>query len=254
MIIVISPAKTMNFTDPGPGSLSSFPEFGKESAVISEKMSKFSAQQLGTLMGISSKLAYLNYDRFQEWRLAKAMPEAKQALLAYKGDVYNGLLAQELSEEGLLWAQNHLRILSGLYGILRPLDMIMPYRLEYATKLKLGKYKNLYEYWKKHLARSLESLKQSEGSGILINLASAEYYKALETKKSGFEVITPVFKEYRNGEFRFYSMFGKKARGMMARYIIQKKIKKPEEIKLFSEEGYSYNEPLSGDREWVFTR
>jgi len=254
MIIFLSPAKTMNFAQPGPASLTSIPEFGKKAATLADAVRKFSAQELGTLMGISSKLAYLNYDRFQEWRLADKAPEAKQAVLAYKGDVYNGLRSNDFSDTELLWAQDHLRILSGLYGLLRPLDMIMPYRLEYSTKLKPSGYNNLYEYWKHQLARSLESLKQAEGSGILINLASAEYFKAIDAKGSGFDVITPVFKEYRNGEFRFFSMFGKKARGMMARYIINNNIKDPDELKLFSDEGYSYNDPLSDKREWVFTR
>ncbi len=254
MIIFISPAKTMNFADPGHATLSSMPEFGKEASILVDKMRKLSPQGLGMLMGISSKLAYLNYDRFQEWGLANSFPQAKQSVLAYKGDVYNGLRSDEYSREELLWAQDHLRILSGLYGVLRPLDMIMPYRLEFATKLAVKGYKNLYEYWKQQLARSLELLIHLEGSGILINLASAEYYHAIDAKKSGFDVITPVFKEYRNGDFRFYSMFGKKARGMMARYIIKKRIEKPEEIKLFSDDGYSFNDLLSGKSEWVFTR
>lgn len=254
MIIIISPAKTIDFTHPGPANLCSIPEFGKEAQEIAAVLRKMSAQQLGALMNISGKLAYLSYDRYQEWGLADSVPRAKQAVLAYKGDVYNGIRAQELSEEELNWAQGHLRILSGLYGILRPLDLIMPYRLEFATKIQFGQYKNLYEYWKTQLERSLNTLKKSDGSGILINLASAEYYKSLNVNKSGLKVITPIFKEYRNGELRFLSMFGKKARGMMVRFIINKMIIEPDEMKLFDEEGYSFSEPLSSEVEWIFTR
>jgi len=254
MIIFISPAKTLDFKQPGPSDLHSLPAFGKEAASIAGILRKMSAADLGRLMNISSKLAYENYDRYQRWSVKASLPEAKQAVLAYKGDVYHGLRAGELTKEDLLWAQEHLRILSGLYGILRPLDLIMPYRLEFATKLKVKQYNSLYEYWKKDLSRSLASLKKEEGSGVLINLASAEYYKALDPEESGFRVITPVFKEYRNGELKFLSMFGKQARGMMARYIIQNAIDDPERLKLFGEEGYAFDAPLSGDGEWVFTR
>lgn len=254
MIITLSPAKTLDFSTPGPSSPHSMPEFGREATPIAEKMKKLTVNDLGSLLGISSKLAYLNHDRYQQWSLSDRIPEGRQAILAYKGDVYNGLRAWDLKISDHEWAQDHLRILSGLYGMLRPLDLIMPYRLEFATKLQVGKYKNLYEYWNKQLNRSLESLIQTEGSGILVDLASAEYSKALNLKDHKLRVITPVFKEYRNGEYRFLSMFGKKARGMMARYIIQNKLEDPEGIKLFDDDGYSFNEQLSGGDEWVFTR
>lgn len=254
MIIVLSPAKTLDFTQAGPEKLYSMPEFGEEAKPIAKKMKTYSAVDLGKLMGISPKLAYLNYDRFQQWSLSESLLEAKQALLAYKGDAYNGLQAQSYSNEDFLWAQDHLRILTGMYGILRPLDLIMPYRLEFATKLKIGRNKDLYDYWKDHLTRSLESLRKLEGSGTLINLASAEYYKALDAEKCGFRVITPIFKEYRNGEYRFLSMFGKKARGMMTSFIIKNRIKNAENIKLFNEDFYTYSEPMSTKTEWVFIR
>ena len=151
-------------------------------------------------------------------------------------------------------AQEHLRILSGFYGILRPLDLILPYRLKFATKLETGRYKDLYSYWNNHLNRSLFDLKNRGGNHILVNLASAECYKAIDVQSSGFIVITPVFKEFRNGEYRFFSMFGKRARGLMARYIIEKRISDPEQMKLFDVQGYSFNAPFSVDRQWVFTR
>lgn len=254
MIIIISPAKTLDFSIPGPDDLKSMPEFSSEASQIAGVLQKHTAMDLVKTMGISPKLAYLNYDRYQNWKLSDEIPEAKQALLAYKGDVYNGLEAQQLSKDELTWAQDHLRILTGLYGILRPLDLIMPYRLEFATKLKVKQYNNLYEYWEKHINRSLASLIQADGSGVLINLASAEYSKALDLNSYGLRVITPNFKEYRNGDYRFLSMFGKKARGMMARYIIRNRIEDPEQLKLFSDEGYSFNAPLSKNDDWVFTR
>jgi len=254
MIIILSPAKSLDYNQAGPSDLSSMPEFGKESALIAAEMQKLTATELGSLLKISPKLAYLNYDRYQKWGFSNNIPEAKQAMLAYKGDVYNGLNANEFTEDELKWAQGHLRILSGLYGILRPLDLIMPYRLEFATKLELEGYKELYSFWDTHINRSLLDLNREQESPILVNLASAEYYKAIDTKSNGFDVITPVFKEYRNGEYRFLSMFGKRARGLMARYIIEKKIDDPEQMKLFNVEGYSFNAPLSEDKEWVFTR
>ena len=254
MLIVISPAKTLDFKLAGPADTNSLPEFGKEAANIARILQKMSPSDLGRLMSISPKLAYENYDRYQRWSLTAGLPDAKQAILAYKGDVYNGLHAAELTKDELFWAQDHLRILSGLYGILRPLDLIMPYRLEFATKLKVKQYNSLYEYWKKYLTRSLASLKKEEGSGILINLASAEYFMALDRGVVGFRIITPIFKEYRSGELKFLSMFGKQARGMMTRYIIRNGIKDPEQLKLFGEEGYAFSAPLSDDSKWVFTR
>lgn len=254
MIIILSPAKSLDFKGPGLTSPASMPEFVKEAELIAGQLKKLSPRDLESLMKISMKLAYENHDRHQEWKLSDRVPEAKQAILAYKGDAYRGLDAPSLSEDELGWAQEHLRILTGLYGILRPLDLIMPYRLEFATKLKVGQYKDLYSFWNKKLNRSLLDLKNTEGSHILVNLASAEYYKAIDLASTGFRVITPVFKEYRNGDYRFFSMYGKRARGLMARYIIQKRISNPEEIKLFDMESYSYNEPLSNEFEWVFTR
>ena len=254
MIIILSPAKSLDFKDPGPEHLSSCPAFEEEASLIVSLLKKMTVTELGSLMKISPKLAYESYDYYQRWRPSHDNPEAKQALLAYKGDAYRGMDAASLSGEDLVWAQEHLRILSGLYGILRPLDLISPYRLEFVTKINPGKYKGLYSFWNDKLNRSLLDLKNTEGSHILVNLASAEYFNAIDRASTGFRIITPVFKEYRNGEYRFFSMFGKRARGLMARYIIQQRISDPEEMKLFDAEGYAFNEPLSQDDEWVFTR
>jgi cytoplasmic iron level regulating protein YaaA (DUF328/UPF0246 family) len=254
MIIILSPAKSLDFKSPGPAHLTSRPEFEDEASVIASKMKKMSVKELGSLMKISAKLAYDSYDFYQKWNPSNVIPDAKQALLAYKGDAYRGLDAASLDDADLNWAQDHLRILSGLYGILRPLDLISPYRLEFVTKINLGQYNGLYPFWKEKINRSLLDLENTEGSHILVNLASAEYYNAIDRASTGFRVITPVFKEYRNGEYRFFSMFGKRARGLMARYIIQQRISDPEEMKLFDAEGYTFSAPLSQDDEWVFTR
>jgi hypothetical protein len=254
MIIILSPAKTLDFAHAGPDHLFSLPEFSAEAATLAGKMKGYTAIELGKLMKLSSKLAYQSYDRYQQWGLLNKVPDGKQAVLAYKGDVYNGLAAWDFSVEDLKWAQGHLRILSGLYGILRPLDLIMPYRLEFAIKIKGRGYKDLYQYWAGHILTSMKELVQEEGSGMIINLASAEYFKAIDLKNLNIKVITPVFREFKNDEYRFFSMYGKKARGMMARYIIRKKLSNFEEIKLFNEEGYSFNDPLSTENEWVFTR
>jgi hypothetical protein len=254
MIIILSPAKNLDYKVPGPADLISVPEFGDEAEIIAGYLKKLSSADLGKLLKTSAKLTYENYERYQVWTKDGKIPDSKQALLAYKGDAYRGLDAGSLDRESLNWAQGHLRILSGLYGILRPMDLISPYRLEFVTKLKVGRYKDLYSFWDTRINRSLHDLEKSEKSHILVNLASAEYYKALDLESTAFRVITPVFKEYRNGEYRFFSMFGKRARGLMARYIIEKRIEDPEEMKLFDVEGYSFNDLLSSDMDWVFTR
>jgi hypothetical protein len=254
MIITISPAKSLDFKKPGPEGAVSTPEFTKEAAYLAGEIRKRSVTGLRELLKVSAKLARENHERFRLWNPDAGLPDAKQAILAYSGDAFRGLDAGSLSAADLEWAQGHLRILSGMYGILRPLDLILPYRLEFATKLGFHKYKDLYEYWDQKLESSLKNLKAIEGSGILVNLASAGYYRAIDPEKTGFTVYTPVFKEYRNGGYRFLSVYGKKARGMMARFIIERRMEDPEEMKLFNSDGYYYNDPLSGDREWVFTR
>lgn len=254
MIIFLSPAKTLDFKIAGAENNFSHPEFSQEANIIARQIKKMTVAELGKLMKISSKLSYEVYEWYQDWTNKADPLVSKQAVMAYRGDAYRGLDAASLSEASLEWAQDHLRILSGLYGMLRPLDLILPYRLEFATKIAIGQYKDLYSFWNDHLKRSFFSLINTEGSHILVNLASAEYYKALKDHSADLRVITPVFKEFRNGEYRFFSMFGKRARGLMTRYIIERRIVDPEEMKLFNAEGYSFNAPLSGDDEWIFTR
>lgn len=254
MIIILSPAKSLDFKSRLAEDMYTKPEFQEKANTIAREIKKMDAGELGKLMKISTRLSYEVHEWYQAWNQGSDREVKKQAVLAYRGDAYRGLDASSLSEGSLEWAQGRLRILSGLYGILRPLDIISPYRLEFATKLAIGQYKDLYSFWNDHLKRSFIRLVNTEGSHILVNLASAEYYKALKPHIEGLRVITPVFKEFRNGEYRFFSMFGKRARGLMTRYIIERRIEDPGEMKLFNAEGYSFNAPLSGKEEWVFTR
>jgi len=202
-------------------------------------------------MKLSDKLAALNMARFQTWLKPFNLDNAKQALLAFKGDVYTGLDADTLDEVGLEFAQQHLRILSGLYGVLRPLDLMQAYRLEMGTKFANKKGKDLYQFWGSQLRDSLEAeLKE----GVLINLASNEYFKAVEAKKLKARIITPIFKDLKNGQYKIISFYAKKARGLMSRYIIDHRLIKPESIKDFDSEGYRFSPEMSQADEWVFLR
>ncbi len=254
MIIVISPAKTLDFkTKPGIEEYT-LPQFTDKSGIIAGELKKYSPAKLEKLMKISSKLANLNYERYRDWRLPFTPDNSKLALFAFKGEVYTGLDSATMTAEEIYFAQTHLRILSGLYGILRPLDLIQPYRLEMGTPLKIGQYKDLYDFWGDSLTKNLEKeLKKGEDK-TLVNLASNEYFKAIDSLKQKVRIITPVFKDYKNGTYKFLSVYGKKARGLMTRFIISNEITDPENLKLFDWEGYFYNEKMSVGDEWVFTR
>jgi cytoplasmic iron level regulating protein YaaA (DUF328/UPF0246 family) len=202
-------------------------------------------------MKLSDKLAALNMARFQTWQKPFNLENAKQALLAFKGDVYTGLDADTLDVAGLDFAQQHLRILSGLYGVLRPLDLMQAYRLEMGTKFANAKGKDLYQFWGSQLRESIESELKD---GVLINLASNEYFKAVEAKKLKARIITPVFKDWKNGQYKIISFYAKKARGLMSRYIIDHSINDPENIKGFDSEGYRFSPEMSQADEWVFLR
>jgi len=205
-------------------------------------------------MGISPKLAQLNFERFINWQLPFSTDNAKQALLAFKGDVYTGLDAYSLNEDELQTAQNDLRILSGLYGVLKPLDLIQAYRLEMGKKLQTKKGNNLYEFWGDKITKEINKSLIAKNDKYLINLASNEYFKAVVKKKVKAEIITPVFKDFKNGQYKVISFFAKKARGLMTRFIIQNKITDPEHLKAFNSEGYNFNPQLSKNTELVFTR
>jgi cytoplasmic iron level regulating protein YaaA (DUF328/UPF0246 family) len=254
MITLISPAKTLDFKTKKEFGEYSVPEHLDRSEKLVAALKKKSKKKLAELMHISPNLAALNYERFQEWSLPFDTENSKQAVFVFKGDVYVGLDIERFLEEDLIYTQDHLRILSGLHGLLRPLDLIMPYRLEMGTKLKYRRNNNLYEFWGDVITSSLQNVIDEDGSGILVNLASDEYFKSIDTGKLNARVITPVFMDHKNGEYRFISFFFKKARGMMARYILLNRVEDPEQLKLFEEDGYTYNDRLSEGDRLVFTR
>ncbi len=253
MLIVISPAKTLDFDTPPHTEHYTEPRFLAESQQLVDQLKQLSAQDIGSLMKISDKLAGLNLARFQQWELPFTNKNAKQAVLAFKGDVYTGLNAETLDDSGLLFAQQHLRILSGLYGVLRPLDLIQPYRLEMGTPLSNKAGKDLYHFWGDQLRQSLET-EAALQDGILINLASNEYFKAVNSKKLKATIITPVFKDWKNGQYKMISFYAKKARGLMSRYIIDQQITTAEKLKEFDVEGYRFSAEMSQENEWVFLR
>lgn len=254
MIIVISPAKTLDFKEKNTNLPMSEPRFLEKSQEIINEIKHYSSYELEKLMKISTKLATLNEDRFSKW--TPTLDTAKQAILAFKGDVYMGMDVGSLSDSNLFYANDHLRILSGLYGVLRPFDGINEYRLEMGTKLKVNDSKDLYGFWKSDLENSLVKDLSSHDNKIIINLASYEYFKSVENiqNNSKVKVITPVFKELRGEEYKIIAFNAKKARGMMSRYIIENEIEDIEDLKKFDVDNYIFNEELSTDIEFVFTR
>ncbi len=254
MLVVISPAKTLDYETPATISRYSLPDYLDDSTELIEELRQLSPPEVSDLMGISAKLGDLNFGRYLNWQPEFTPDNAKQSVLAFKGDVYTGLDAESLSGGQLNWAQNHLRILSGLYGLLRPLDLMQPYRLEMGTKLANKRGSNLYEFWGEKITEGLNQELKEENSQVLINLASNEYFKSVKPKKLNAEVITPVFKDWKNDKYKIISFFAKKARGLMSRYIIENQIEDPEQLKQFDVDGYSFNPAMSSAREWVFTR
>lgn len=254
MIVVISPAKTLDFEEKDSNLPMSEPRFLDKSQEIIDEIINYDSYSLEKLMKISTKLATLNRDRFQKW--TTSLDTSKQALLAFRGEVYRGMDVGSLSHSELFYANEHLRILSGLYGVLRPFDGINEYRLEMGTKLKVNGLKNLYEFWDTTLEENLIEELKSHSNKTIINLASNEYFKAIEGLKNSdkVKVVTPIFKEYRNDKYKIITLNAKKARGMMTRYIIQNEIENIEDIKKFDIDGYSFNEDMSNENELVFTR
>lgn len=253
MLTVISPAKTLDFDTPSHTKKHTQPRFLAQSEKLIEQLKKLSSQEIASLMSISDKLAGLNMARFQQWQTPFTEDNAKQAILAFKGDVYTGLDAETLDEKGLDFAQQHLRVLSGLYGVLRPLDLMQPYRLEMGTSFQNDAGRDLYTFWGDQLQKSLEAEPALE-DGILINLASNEYFKAVNAKKLKATIITPVFKDWKNGQYKMISFYAKKARGLMSRYIIDHQIDSPEKLKQFDSEGYRFSAEMSQKNDWVFIR
>jgi cytoplasmic iron level regulating protein YaaA (DUF328/UPF0246 family) len=254
MIAVISPAKTLDFTPQSVTTKATQPVFTVEAAELAALLKGYSPARLAKLMSINPKLAQLNFERYQEWSLPFTAQNAKQALFCFKGDVFLGIDATTLNAEDADFAQGTLRILSGLYGVLRPLDLMQPYRLEMGSPLKVKRRKDLYQFWGNKIAEAVMGAVEQSADKVVVNLASKEYFKVLEGRIDDVRVITPVFKDFKNGEYRFIHVFGKKARGLMTRFIIDRRIQDPEEMKLFDYEGYFYNDRMSGGDEWVFTR
>ena len=254
MLLVISPAKTLNYETPATTKKYTQPDLLDQSALLIEEIRKLSPADIGSLMNISDKLAQLNAARFQAWSTPFSLENAKQAVLAFKGDVYTGLDAETLNDNQLSFAQKHLRIFSGLYGLLRPLDLMQPYRLEMGTRFANQRGKDLYQFWGSLITERLNKELSNQKSQVLVNLASNEYYKSVQTKQIDGQIITPVFKDWKNGQYKIISFYAKKARGLMCRYIIDHNIGQPEKMKSFDYEDYAFNEAMSSDKEWVFTR
>ena len=256
MLMVVSPAKSLDFeTRPGTRKFSQ-PEFLEESNALVKDLRKLEPDDLTELMSISPSLAEENHRRFANWHTPFDLKNSKQAIFAFKGDVYLGLDAERFSAADITFAQKHLRILSGLYGVLRPLDLMQPYRLEMGRKFASGKANSLYEFWGERLTQFLnDELAQHKGkSRVLINLASNEYFNSIKPKTLVAPIITPVFKDYSGGKYKIVSFFAKKARGLMARYIIQNKVTTMDELLKFDLGGYVYNQGLSKPNAPVFTR
>lgn len=253
MLMVISPAKTLDYDGP------SYPHFTlpavlDQSEALVNELSGYDAAKLSSLMKISDKLATLNEQRFQKFQTPFAPENAKQALLVFKGDVYKGMKVADYDEDDLTFAQAHLRILSGLYGILRPLDLMQPYRLEMGTKLATKKGKNLYEFWGTTLAELINDELKDHEDPCLVNLASNEYFKSVDRKALKARVLNIAFKENKNGMYKIIAIHAKRARGLMVDYVVREKITKPEAMQGFDTEGYTFRKELSEPDTWVFCR
>lgn len=250
MLILLSPAKTLDYSTPNFKEYSQ-PEFTSDIKSLVSVMKKKSAQEIANLMHVSENLAQLNEERYKTFQKEFTTENSKQALLAFKGDVYTKIDVDNFTEEDFDFAQNHLRILSGLYGLLKPLDLIQPYRLEMGTRLETKKGKNLYEYWGQKIAKAINEASQKQA---VINLASQEYFKAVDQKALRTPVITIHFKEFKNDNYQVIGFFAKQARGLMANYAIKNKITDPQKLKAFNESGYEFADQMSTKSDWVFVR
>jgi hypothetical protein len=254
MLIVISPAKTLDFETVPVTKDFTQPEFLKESRKLISELKKLSPAEVSSLMKISDKLGTLNYLRFGEWKTPFTLSNAKQALLAFKGDVYTGIDVDSFSKQDLKFAQKHLRMLSGLYGVLRPLDLMQPYRLEMGTQFENKQGKNLYEFWGAKITDQINKELKVSKSKYLINLASNEYFKSIQENNINAEIIAPVFKDFKNGKYKIISFYAKKARGLMTAYIIKNRLKNPQELKDFNVDGYKLSKSESSGNNFVFQR
>ena len=251
MILLLSPAKSLDFITPPHTQVATQPDFLTESARLVKALKALDVAEVAGLMGISDALAVLNVGRFQQWKRPFTLDNAKQAVLAFDGEVYGGLDAPGLGQGDLDFAQDHLRILSGLYGCLRPLDLIQPYRLEMKTRLANPRGADLYAFWGDRLSRGLNHL---PGAGVVVNLASGEYFKAVDAKVLKGRVITPVFEDWSRGAYRVMGVYAKRARGLMCRYAIRERLEEPEGLQGFRTEGYHFDSRASAGDRWVFRR
>lgn len=250
--ILLSPAKKLNFEQELEGFDYAEPILWKSTEKLSKELKKLSVKKIANLMDLSLDLAQLNYKRYQEFQTTQTSLISKPAVFVFNGEVYNGLKANEFNLSDLEFAQKNLRILSGLYGLLKPLDFIQPYRLEMGTSLAVGKNKNLYEFWGSTITKVFQQDLNNED--VVVNLASNEYFKAIKSKDIKNRIVTPLFKEFKNGEYKTVMVFAKNARGTMAKWIIKNKIQNVEELQTFCENGYQFNPALSSQNEWVFAR
>lgn len=254
MLLVLSPAKSLDFESPVPTGKFTQPDYLDDSAQLMQTLRQKSPEDLSGLMHISAKLGELNFERNLSWQIPFDTDNARQAIYAFTGDVYLGLDVHTLTQKDMAYAQNHVRILSGLYGLLRPLDLMQPYRLEMGTSLKHGDNTNLYQFWGSRLSDGLNEAIKGHPSRVLLNLASNEYFRAVDKKSLDADIISPVFKDYKNGQYKIISFFAKKARGMMAAYVIKNRIDVPAGIRDFDMAGYRYSANDSTDKAPVFLR
>ena len=254
MLMVISPAKTLDYDTPPVIEQSTQPRFVEHSVELIDVLREKSPQDTAMLMSLSDKLASLNVARYGSWERESTPNNAKQALLAFKGDVYTGLNAEDFSADDFAFAQQHLRMLSGLYGLLRPLDLMQPYRLEMGTKLANARGKDLYAFWGERISQWLNEDLAAQGDEVLLNLASQEYFGAVKPKALNARIIDTVFKDQKNGQYKIISFYAKKARGLMARYVIKERLQDPEGLKDFNLDGYRFDPASSSENQLVFLR
>ena len=252
MLIVLSPAKSLDLETPPTTSLHSTPDFLDHSAQLIERMRQFSPAEVGSLMGISDALSSLNVARYASW--TPELTDARQAIMAFNGDVYAGFEARSLQPGQLDYAQSRVRILSGLYGLLRPLDLIHPHRLEMGTRLSTARGKDLYAFWGDTITDALNRTAGEQGAKVLVNLASEEYFKSVRPRQLTVPVITPVFEDWKNGKYKIISFYAKRARGMLARYAAVNGVRDPGQLKQFDVDGYGFVPDASNDTSWVFRR
>ncbi|MCP4439536.1 MAG: peroxide stress protein YaaA [Aureispira sp.] len=253
MLLLISPAKTLDFSEKEYPSFSQ-PALVEKSKILVKKLKKLSAPKIEKLMKVSNNIATLNVDRYQAFSTPFTQTNAKPAMLAFKGDVYRGLDTEDFTEEDFEYAQKSLLILSGLYGVLRPLDLIQAYRLEMKTALGIGKKKNLYEFWGHKITQQINEYLDTHSTQAIVNLASNEYFKSVKPKLLKGNLYTIGFKEKRNGQYKTIAFNAKRARGLMCRFAIKNQLTKPEQLKKFALEDYTFNEEMSSENLWMFTR